>query len=214
MNEQLLNRTRWGGRTARYRENPGKALRIKDPISGTPKEFGQDLIYEAWLIHRFDPAVKDIRIGHSHLGDEFSPESLDCIQLDVAYADGSRLLESLTVLPASRRRIALLKAVAKSLGAASKARCRADVRASVQHVTNLRLLRQLMQLHLDARDLPELKRVVTASDNLQRGELDALLAGCDPATLDAGLGFLLHAGVIDMDIKEKAYGQATLISRR
>ena len=213
MKNELQLPTKWGGRAGRYAHHKGKVLRIRDPISNTPQQFSQDFIYEAWLVHRFNPAVTDIKVGHFHLGDQPHPYQ-SCIQLDVSYQDGSRLIESLSKYPVTQGQIAQLSLVAKAMGTEWRARSRAEVRAFPSLLRNLADLRQLMQMHQEARDFQALKEAVTTADRLSRGDLDDLVRCEEPAFIDAGLGFLLHAGVIEMDIKEAAYGHGTRIARR
>lgn len=213
MQEHIQLNPRWGGRAGRYALHKGKVLRIIDPITSTPQQFSLDFIYEAWLIHRFDSAVKGIQVGPHHLGEQ-SDRYQNTIHLDVSYHDGKRVLELLSWAEIGPRQISEISAAASELGATFRCRTRTQIRAFPVLLKNLRHFRQVMQMHGEARDWPELKEVVTKTDGLSRGLLDELVQYEEPEFIDAGLGFLLQAGAIAMDLKEVAHGHGTLITRR
>jgi hypothetical protein len=137
-----------GGLARRYKDHPGGVRRLVDPITNRSVAFGDDLVFENWLIQRFDPHVAEL---------EHSPTPIEAVgvmgatlravaHLNLLRRDGHRELHLVfkAKVPEGQRRA--LASIAKVMGGVLVLRSRADIRRDVVGTTNLRYLRQVMTI--------------------------------------------------------------------
>ena len=201
---------KWGGLKRRYETNSLSELRFRDPVANVPLAVGLDHVFESWLRYRFDPNVVSIGIGDGAVNREVDgPARAAEVHLDIRYASGERILEFVARRPLPARRSRALDALARANLARGFVRLRSDLRDEARLTSNLRLLRQRMQMHRTAAANEQLQQHLESFDSTTRGAFAAGLAGQPSAYIDAFLGFMHCKGVIHLQLSGAPYGDQT-----
>lgn len=206
-----------GGLAWRYKEHPRGVRRLVDPITNRSVAFGNDLIFENWLLHRFDPQVGEL---------EHSPSPIEVIDptgmalrgaahLSLTRRDGRRELHLVFKVKAPEGQRRALTSIAKVLGATVVLRSRADIRQDVVATTNLRYIRQVMTMwgseggQIDA----AVSEQVSSAGVLVREQIIRAHPQHDPGLIDSRLGYMHCRGDLVIQFKGTRYGDGTLITR-
>ena len=207
-----LDQTRWGGRAKRYLVFPRAVIRFIDPVSAEPVSVATDLVRDNWLLHFFDPTVAQMWASREPLDATVDEKTLRVRpDLRLKRTDGQLELHCVcrdAPAPASLRK---LRTVAKATGHVVVIRTRGQIRSDVVLLQNLRRLRQLMTLHRGVGTELDTALLALAKEPTYRLTLRKAFASIDPQAIDARLGVLHRGGRIHIELKEKTYGDATVI---
>jgi hypothetical protein len=203
---------KWGGRARRYKEFRGAVRRQQDPVTDTPVSFSTDILFENWLLHRFNPRVSELRLPYKYCLSAPDKTTLRAkVHLDLNWKDGSRELQ---VVGSDVEVPARLRALGKSLGATVTLRAPALIRHNMTLITNLRHLRRQMQQHghhsaevCDAADALILNHLRNGPRRVS--ELWQLAVPAPNGFIDGRLGHLHVRGVVIIELEGDLYGDST-----
>lgn len=204
---------KWGGRARRYTEFRGGVRRLQDPVTDTPISCSTDILFENWLLHRFDPRVTALRLPYKYrLSVADKPALQAKVHLDLDWNDGTRELQ---VVGHDAEVPARLRALGKRLGARVTLRSPVQIRENMTLITNLRHMRRQMQQHghysvvaCDAADALILNQLRNGPRCLS--DLWQAAAPASNAFIDGRLGHLLVRGLVAIDLKGGLYGDRTI----
>ena len=203
---------RWGGLVKRYQGFPHGTKRLIDPISGAPVAFADDLIYENWILHRFNPSVVALHSSPLPIEVEAGEVTISAVaQLDLRRKCGRRELHLVCKTTPSRPKRRALQAVADALNANLIVRPRELIRRDPVLVSNLRHLRQVMTKwaghghEIDA----EIARLLTTVGSADRLTVVQALAHFEPDLIDSRLGHMHCAGRVLLQLSGSMYGNRT-----
>lgn len=207
---------RWGGRKRRYDGFPGRRLGIVDPISSLPVAFRTTLVRDNWHVARFDHDVVHLSCTVKELIFQLGARRLVAFaDLDLSRRCGARELHLVCRHKPPAERYRALRAVAKYLNAEVIVRTEAAIDPASILISNLRLLRQRMQLwsgrgaELD----PQVIALLDQSPATTVREIAAACAGMHPQQVDSRLGHLHCTGRLTLQLSKVTYGQLTTVTR-
>lgn len=213
----LLSWEKSGGLARRFKDHPMGVRRLIDPITNRSMAFGNDLIFENWLLHRFDQQVAEL---------EHSPTPIVGIGLNGARVkavahlcltrkDGRRELHLVFASKAPAGQQRALTSIAKLLGGELVLRSRAAIRQDVVATGNLRYLRQVMTMwSSQGQEIDEsVKEQVASAGCLVRGQVIRALQQYEPGLIDSRLGHMHCRGDLVVHFNGSGYGDGTVISR-
>ena len=205
-----------GGLARRYKDYPRGVRRLVDPITNRLIAFGDDLAFENWLLHRFDPQVNEL---------EHSPVPIEVIgpagaplravaHLSLTRKDGGRELHLVfkSMAPEGHRRV--LASIAKVLGGKLVLRSRPEIREDVVCTANLRYLRQVMTMWRGAGSEIDaaVRGQLACTGSMVREQLTRAHPQYDPGLIDSRLGYMHCQGELSILFTGVSYGDRTVIT--
>ncbi len=206
-----------GGLAWRYKDHSKGVRRLVDPITNQSVAFASDLVFENWLLHRFDPQIVELEHSPSPI-EVTSPTGVPhraAAHLRLTRKDGRRELHLVFKSKAPEGQRRALTSIAKALGGVLVLRSRAEIRLDVVATTNLRYLRQVMTMwgsegsQIDA----AVSEQLSSAGCLVREQLTRAHPQLDPGLIDSRLGYMHCRGDLVIQFSGSTYGDGTVIVR-
>ena len=119
---------KWGGLSRRYKFHHGGAYRAIDPVDGGRVSFGRPVLFDNWLLRRFDPSIDEIVIRPSIISGPPGHAINETPDLDIYFVDGHREFDQVTGTKLDDVRAIRLRKLPERMSSASTASQTASTR--------------------------------------------------------------------------------------